>query len=120
MSSRGFFHSPEGRSYAVTFFLVASLFLLWGFCNGMIDVMDKHFQDKLHLTKAQSAWVQTAHCLGGAIIPKLMGALGDHYNMSVGFLMPMGCFGLIAAYGFAWSGLSKAPGLASLPAGRGH
>jgi FHS family L-fucose permease-like MFS transporter len=47
-----------------TFILVSSLFLLWGFCNGMIDVMDKHFQDELHLTKAQSAWVQFAHYLG--------------------------------------------------------
>jgi fucose permease len=36
--------------------LVSSLFLLWGFCNGMIDVMDKHFQQELHLTLAQSAW----------------------------------------------------------------
>ena len=46
------------------FCLVSSLFLLWGFCNGMIDVMDKHFQDVLHLSKAQSAWVQFAHYLG--------------------------------------------------------
>jgi FHS family L-fucose permease-like MFS transporter len=47
-----------------TFVLVSSLFLLWGFCNGMIDVMDKHFQKELHLTLAQSAWVQFAHYLG--------------------------------------------------------
>ena len=43
-----------------TFILVSSLFLLWGLCNGMIDVMDKHFQDELGLTKSQSAWVQFA------------------------------------------------------------
>jgi FHS family L-fucose permease-like MFS transporter len=48
----------------VTFLLVSSLFLLWGFCNGLIDVMDKHFQDELGLSKAQSAWVQFAHYLG--------------------------------------------------------
>jgi FHS family L-fucose permease-like MFS transporter len=30
----------------------------------MIDVMDKHFQDELGLSKAQSAWVQFAHYLG--------------------------------------------------------
>jgi len=30
----------------------------------MIDVMDKHFQDYLHLSKAQSAWVQISHNLG--------------------------------------------------------
>ena len=30
----------------------------------MIDVMDKHFQEELHLNLAQSAWVQFAHYLG--------------------------------------------------------
>ena len=34
-----------------TFILVSSLFLLWGVCNGMIDVMDKHFQEELGLSK---------------------------------------------------------------------
>lgn len=58
------FAAPDGRSYLVPFALVSSLFLLWGFCNGMIDVMDKHFQEELHLTLAQSAWVQFAHYLG--------------------------------------------------------
>jgi len=64
----GFFTSEDGRSYTLTFFLVASLFLLWGFCNGMIDVMDKHFQDRLHLSKAQSAWVQFWHYAGYSIM----------------------------------------------------
>lgn len=58
------FKSEDGKNYIVTFGLVCTLFLLWGLCNGMIDVMDKHFQDFLHLTKAQSAWVQFSHYLG--------------------------------------------------------
>ncbi|MFT3829137.1 MAG: sugar MFS transporter [Opitutaceae bacterium] len=60
----GMFRLADGQNLIVTFILVSSLFLLWGFCNGMIDVMDKHFQDELHLTLAQSAWVQFAHYLG--------------------------------------------------------
>ena len=41
-------HVRPGRrtNVAFTFILVSSLFLLWGFCNGMIDVMDKHFQEE--------------------------------------------------------------------------
>jgi MFS transporter, FHS family, L-fucose permease len=58
------FKTEDGKSYVFTFTLVSTLFLLWGVCNGMIDVMDKHFQDYLHLTKSQSAWVQFAHYLG--------------------------------------------------------
>ena len=61
---KGFFTTDDGQNLTVTFFLVASLFLLWGFCNGMIDVMDRHFQSYLHLTLAQSANVQWAHYLG--------------------------------------------------------
>ena len=61
---RGMFELECGRSVAFTFFLLVFLFALWGFCNGMIDVMDKHFQEELHLNLAQSAWVQFAHYLG--------------------------------------------------------
>jgi FHS family L-fucose permease-like MFS transporter len=43
---------------------------------------------------------------GGALMPKLMGALGDKYNMSVAFWMPLVCFALVALYGFSWSKLS--------------
>jgi MFS transporter, FHS family, L-fucose permease len=56
--SRGLFVTNDGKNVAFTFALVSSLFLLWGFCNGLIDVMDKHFQQELHLTLAQSANVQ--------------------------------------------------------------
>jgi MFS transporter, FHS family, L-fucose permease len=62
--SRSMFVTEDGRNVVFTFVIVSSLFLLWGFCNGMIDVMDKHFQQELHLTLAQSAWVQFAHYLG--------------------------------------------------------
>jgi MFS transporter, FHS family, L-fucose permease len=58
------FAAPEGKSYFITFALISSLFFLWALCNGMIDVMDKHFQELLHLNKRQSAWVQFAHYLG--------------------------------------------------------
>ncbi len=55
---RRMFVLADGTNIGVTFALVSSLFLLWGFCNGMIDVMDKHFQQELHLSLSQSAWVQ--------------------------------------------------------------
>src|SRR5256884_8536170 len=61
---RGMFRIEDGRNVAFTFFLLVFFFALWGFCNGMIDVMDKHFQEELHLNLAQSAWVQFAHYLG--------------------------------------------------------
>jgi len=61
---KSLFVTDDGKNLMFVFILVSSLFLLWGFCNGMIDVMDKHFQEELNLTKSQSAWVQFAHYLG--------------------------------------------------------
>jgi MFS transporter, FHS family, L-fucose permease len=60
--------------------------------------------------KKASAFIVMA-IMGGALMPKFMGYLGDHYGVSFSFLMPMGCFALIAIYGFSWSKLSKAKGL---------
>jgi FHS family L-fucose permease-like MFS transporter len=57
--------------------------------------------------------------IGGAIMPKLMGYLGDVYNMSISFLMPMCCFALIAIYGYAWSKLSKSESMVDLSVTKG-
>lgn len=62
--STSWFRMPDGTNYAYVFLIVCSLFLLWGVCNGMIDVLNKHFQDSLQLSKAQSAWVQFANYMG--------------------------------------------------------
>src|SRR5258708_17205028 len=73
----GLFITPDGQNVLFTFLLVSSLFLLWGFCNGMIDVMDKHFQEELGLTKSQSAWVQFAHYLGYFLMSMPAGGLAS-------------------------------------------
>ena len=57
------FRLPDGRSMLATFILATTLFLLWGFCNGMIDILNKHFQDSLHINKEQSGLVQSANYL---------------------------------------------------------
>jgi FHS family L-fucose permease-like MFS transporter len=58
--------------------------------------------------------------IGGALMPKIMGYLGDVYNMSVGFLMPLFCFAFVAVYGFSWTKLSKAEGVVGIAANKGH
>ena len=54
----GLFSAPGGGSYALTFALVCSLFLLSALCNSMIDVLNKHFQNSLGVSRAQSTFVQ--------------------------------------------------------------
>ncbi len=101
-NQKSLFVMPDGKKLTVTFFLVASLFLLWGFCNGMIDTMDKHFQDKLHLTKAQSAWVQFAHYMGYALMALPAGLLTRRLGYKGGiisglFLVALGGFWFMPA-----------------------
>src|SRR5437764_15188951 len=60
---RGRFVIQDGRNVLFTFLLLIFLFAMWGFCNGMIEVMDKHFQEVLHLNLSHSAWVQCAQYL---------------------------------------------------------
>ena len=52
--------SEDGKSYLIPFILITSLFFLWGFAHSLLDVLNKHFQDILHVSKAQSGLVQAA------------------------------------------------------------
>jgi len=46
------------KGFMVPFILVTSLFFLWGFAHGCIDVLNKHFQELLSMSKAKSAFIQ--------------------------------------------------------------
>ena len=46
------------KEYLVVFIFVTSLFMLWGVAITMGDILNRHFQNVLHLTKAQSRLVQ--------------------------------------------------------------
>ncbi len=48
------------QEYLIPFILISSLFFLWGVANGMLDTLNKHFQDILHMSKAQSGLIQFA------------------------------------------------------------
>ncbi len=50
--------SPQSGIYLKAFLLVASLFFLWGFAHSILDVLNKHFQDVLVISKARSGLVQ--------------------------------------------------------------
>jgi FHS family L-fucose permease-like MFS transporter len=95
---KGLFVTDDGQNVAFTFVLLCSLFLLWGVCNGMIDVMDKHFQEVLHLSKSQSAWVQFAHYLGYFLMSLPAGWLAIKLGYKGGIISGL----LIVAVGGFW------------------
>jgi FHS family L-fucose permease-like MFS transporter len=92
------FIGPDGANLVFTFVLVSSLFFLWAVCNGMIDVMDKHFQEELNLNKAQSAWVQFAHYLGYFLMAMPAGWLAVKLGYKGGIIAGL----LLVAVGGFW------------------
>src|ERR1051325_7074454 len=98
INKKSLFVLDDGTNLTFTFILVSSLFLLWGVCNGMIDVMDKHFQDELGLNKSQSAWVQFAHYLGYFLMSMPAGWLASKLGYKGGIIAGL----LIVAVGGFW------------------
>lgn len=52
--------NAKRNQYLFPFLMVATLFFIWGFCHAMLDVLNKHFQNILEVSKTQSGLVQTA------------------------------------------------------------
>src|SRR5271157_3585256 len=97
-TKKGMFVTDDGQNVLFTFLLLILLFALWGFCNGMIDVMDKHFQEVLHLDLAQSAWVQFAHYLGYFLMSLPAGWLATRLGYKGGIVAGL----LMVAVGGFW------------------
>ena len=52
------------KKYLVPFILITSLFFLWGFARAILDVLNKHFQNALHISITHSALIQVTTYLG--------------------------------------------------------
>ena len=79
------------RDFIVPFILVTSLFFLWGVAHSLLDVLNKHFQDILGITKARSGLVQAA-LYGGYFIMAIpaglfMNRLGYRKGIITGLLL---------------------------------
>ena len=82
----GMFRTPDGRSHFLTFVLVCGLFCLSGLCNGMIDVLNKHFQNSLDVTKAQSGLVQGFWYTGYFLLALPAGLFAQRFGYRAGIL----------------------------------
>ncbi len=107
---KSLFVTADGQNYAFIFVMVTLLFTLWGVCNGMIDILNKHFQDSLHINKMQSAFVQFANYMGYFFMAIPSGMLAKRYGYKgailIGlFLVALGAFWFIPAthIGTYWS-----------------
>jgi len=102
------FTTPDGKNRALTFVLVCSLFLLWGLGNGMIDVLNQHFQDSLGISKADSGLVQGVWYAAYFLMAFPSGWLASRFGYRCGLLAGLvivvaGCVLFTPVAGIAWS-----------------
>ncbi len=84
----------DGQNYLFPFMLITCLFLLWGFAHGLLDVLNKHFQDTLHLTKAQSGAVQASGYGAYFLMAIPAGIIARRFGYKAGILIGLSLFAL--------------------------
>ncbi|WP_407364314.1 sugar MFS transporter (plasmid) [Pseudomonas luteola] len=81
--------SPSTRT---AFILITSLFFMWGLSHGLLDVLNKHFQDTLHVSRAQSGLVQTAYFGAYFFIALPVGRFMERFGYKAGILVGLALF----------------------------
>jgi len=79
-------------SYRLAATLVTSLFFLWGFSYGLLDVLNKHFQESLQVTRAESGLLQAAYFGAYFVMALPAAALMERRGYKVGILVGLGLF----------------------------
>ncbi|MBQ1940227.1 MAG: sugar MFS transporter [Alistipes sp.] len=64
MKKASMFKDRNGVNYLIPFLLIATLYLLWGLAHGLLDVLNKHFQEAFAMSKAESGFVQFSVYIG--------------------------------------------------------
>jgi len=66
--------------------LVTSLFFLWGLAYGLLDVLNKHFQESLQITKTRSTLLQAAYFGAYFLVALPAGFLMNKYGYKRGII----------------------------------
>lgn len=82
------------RKYLVPFALVASLFFCWGFAHSILDVLNKHFQNMLEISKTRSALVQATVYGGYFIMAILAGGIIRKWGYKAGVITGLILYGI--------------------------
>lgn len=91
-----------GKSFLLPFILITSLFLLWGFAHGLLDVLNKHFQTAFTMSKAESGLVQFVTYIAYFLMALPAGAFMKRFGYKSGIiaglmLFAMGAFAFVPA-----------------------
>ena len=107
-TKKSIFSSPSGKSYLFPFILVTSLFLMWGMAHGLLDTLNKHFQEAFTMSKAQSGLVQFSTYIAYALISIPAGLFMKKYGYKKGIILGLFLYA-IGAFGFVPAALLHSP-----------
>ena len=82
------------KHYVIPFVLITMLFFLWGFARAILDVLNKHFQDELHISITQSSLIQVTTYLGYFLMAIPAGLFIGRYGYRRGVVFGLTLFGL--------------------------
>ncbi|WP_431025190.1 L-fucose:H+ symporter permease [Halomonas sp. H5] len=78
----------------LAFVLITSLFFMWGLSHGLLDILNKHFQDTLNVSRAQSGLVQTAYFGAYFLIALPVGIFMERFGYKAGIMAGLALFAL--------------------------
>lgn len=81
------------RQYLLPFVLITSLFFLWGAAHAILDVLNKHFQQVMDITRTHSSLVQVMFYLGYFIMALPAGWLIDRRGYRTGVVTGLLLYG---------------------------
>lgn len=84
-------HSPN---YVFPLILVTSLFFMWGFAYGLLDTLNKHFQDIFNITKLRSTLLQVAYFGGYFLMALPAGAIMKKFGYKRGIILGLSLYGV--------------------------
>ena len=87
-------NQTNDRKYLVPFILITSLFFLWGFARAILDVLNKHFQNALHISITHSALIQVTTYLGYFLMAIPAGFFINRYGYRRGVVFGLLLFGV--------------------------
>jgi FHS family L-fucose permease-like MFS transporter len=74
------------NAYLLPLILVTSLFFLWGLAYGLLDVLNKHFQESLNITKTRSTLLQAAYFGAYFLVALPAGLFMNRYGYKKGII----------------------------------
>jgi FHS family L-fucose permease-like MFS transporter len=80
------FRTADGQLHTGTFLLVCGIFVCTGLCNGMIDSLNKHFQNSFEVSKAVSAFVQFFWYLAYVVLALPSGWFARRFGYRAGII----------------------------------